>query len=130
MDALRAPPVRFFDFAVVDFLLFVEADFDLLEALPLLRFAIVDFFELDFFAPPPPLFFLVPLLFIPARFFVPADFAMKPPSGDVGDNTITRSPAQLCRFRDIFLAVADGLPLEVFQVALQVTGGLEAGEDQ
>jgi hypothetical protein len=75
IDEAPRAPVLFLDFAVVVFLLFVEADFDLLDALP--RFALVDFFELDFFAPP--LFF-----FIPARFFVPADFAMKPPSGDVG----------------------------------------------
>jgi hypothetical protein len=85
MDALR-PPLFFADFDVVDFLLFVEA-FDLLDALP--RFAVVDFLELDFFAPPPPpppppLFFFIPLLLDPARFFVPADFAMKPPSGGLG----------------------------------------------
>jgi hypothetical protein len=111
MDALRAappPPLRVlrFDFAVVVFLLLAEADFDLLEALPLLRFAIVDFFELDFFAPPPPLlfFFIPPPLFVLARFFVPAaDFAMNnPPSGDVGHNTITRDLARMRGIRDIF----------------------------
>jgi hypothetical protein len=77
---LRAP---FFDLDVVDFLL-LDDDADFEAAPP--RFAVVDFFELDFAADffPPPLFFFVPLLFIPARFFVPADFAMKPPSGDVG----------------------------------------------
>src|SRR5688572_14164137 len=89
--------LRLADLDVVDFLLFDDADdldFEVavrpraLPPPPPLRFADVDFFDIDFFAPPPPpppLFFFPPPLLLPARLFAPADFAMKPPSGDVGD---------------------------------------------
>jgi hypothetical protein len=91
--AALARPV---DLARVDLPLFADdEDFAFDAPLPLLRLAVVDFFGVDFFAAPreaddflpppalpPPVRFLFPLLLLPARFFVPADFAMKPPSGD------------------------------------------------
>jgi hypothetical protein len=93
---IAAPRPRFFAPPpprrdVVDFLRFDDDDdLDLLDARAALppRFAVVDFFEpvfaVAFFAPPrPPLFFFMPPLLLLARFFVPAAFAMKPPSGDV-----------------------------------------------